>query len=330
MAKENPEEMEAKREETNRKLREKRAARSLEEAKIKEEENNERQRDRNAKLLMEDPGAMEARREERNRNQRQKARGKKGRLQDPPKKAMKALNAKNYFNPPGNPELGKSRRKHRDKLKRESLLRKAAKEKAAVSERNNSFTSPTSDNRSVGPASPKDLEYYNTPSPDNNSAFTMTDVRTSLPPSNPGQPAHSRIDLPSAGDHCYPSSMNNFGLPAPPSTHIQTANSRSDPPSTSYYNSGPPTNNNNSLLLARGYGPARPEMPAGYESAGFGASFAKPISGHYYPSSMTSYESLVPRSTTLPTADSMHDYSTEELNRWWNDSVPQGYEEGNS
>ncbi|KAF7901429.1 hypothetical protein EAF00_003650 [Botryotinia globosa] len=265
-----------------------------------------------------------------------------------PKKArarMDEINRKAKERDINNPEIARMERDRKLQLRSDA---KRAKEQAAVSKRNESFTSSTSDNRSVGPESTKVLESDSTLSPDHNSAFTMTGMRTSLPPSNPGQTAHSRSDFPPTKDHYNPLSMNNIGYSAPPNTqhlpilstsqysappnthtHIQTANSRSDPPPTIYCDSGPPTNSNNSLSLAGVYVTARPEMPARYESAGFGTSFAQPISGHYYSSSTTSYEPPVPPSITVPTADSMYDYSQDELNRWWNKSMSQDCEEGN-
>ncbi|TGO13783.1 hypothetical protein BTUL_0063g00150 [Botrytis tulipae] len=267
-------------------------------------------RDRNKKNTEKNPEGTRARKDKINREERELA-------------ASVRIN---------NPEIARmkrhrntaTRRENRAKCRKKAALQRsdaeAAEEQVAVSERNNNFTSPTSDNRSMGPASPEDLEHDNTARPDHNSAFTMTGMRTSLPPSNPGQPAHSRFDLPSTGNHHNQLSMNNPGQPA---------HSRIDLPSTSYHNSGAPTNNNNSLSLAGGYSTARPEIPVGYEFAGFGTSFAQPISGYYDPSSTTNHEPPVPPSTTIPIVEGMVNYSSEELEQWWRETIAQDYEEGN-
>ncbi|TEY64461.1 hypothetical protein BOTCAL_0147g00020 [Botryotinia calthae] len=121
-------------------------------------------------------------------------------------------------------------------------------------------------------------------------------------------------------DHSNAFAMTDIGTSLPHSTPTQSANSRSDLRFTSYYNSGLPTNNSNPLVPARDYGSARPV--AGYESAGFGTSFASPISGHYDPSSMNDFESSVPSSTPIPTANSGYGYTSEETNdtfQWWQD-----------
>ncbi|KAF7936612.1 uncharacterized protein EAE97_007978 [Botrytis byssoidea] len=294
-AKETPEETRVRKEGTSRKARERRAAKDVldpDKAKKRRDREYTSQRDKREKMAEETPEEMEAKRKETYRKAKEliaseRTRARKDKIN---RKAQK--------------------RAWRKKAALQRSDAKGAKEQAAVSERNNSFTSPTSDNRSVGPESPKDPEYYSTSSPDHNAAFTMTGMRTSLPHSNPGQTAHSRFDFMPTSDSYHPSSMNNIGYSAPPNTHthIQTANSRPDPPPTIYYDSGPHTNSNNSLSLAGGYGPARPEIPVGYESAGFATSFAQPTSGDYHPSSRTSYESPIPSSITAPTADSMYHY----------------------
>ncbi|THV46371.1 hypothetical protein BGAL_0392g00100 [Botrytis galanthina] len=330
-----PEEMRKRREEINKNLREYRAEMRIfnpEEAKRKRVRDTAAHRRHRERMARENPGELEARKREANRKQREKIAAMPAEEAKNTEREKQPTNANLPIEDPGVMEV---RRKKRNRRVRERRWEKSAAlqisdateaiEQAAVPERNNSLTSPTSDNRSTGPASPKDLEYYNTPSPVHNAAFTMTDMTTSLPPSNPGQPAHSRINLPSTGNYHNQLSMNNLGHPAPPSTHIQTANSTYYPPSTSYNNSGAPTHDNNSLPLAEGCGPARPEMPAGHESAGLGTSFAQPTSGYYYPSSGTIHEPPVPPSTTVPIVEGMVNFPVEEVNRWWIDTLARGY-----
>lgn len=305
-----PEETRRRQDRINQIVRDNRAAKRIsdpEGAQISRENATTYHRDRKAKRAEEDPEGAKEGKEKKNSNARESRAAK--RENDPV--AAEADSVRN--------------RAYQRSRRQQQKVIKAAKEQAAVFERLNSLAFPTSDNLSVDPASPGDLVYDNTARLDHNAAFTMTDMTTSLPPSNPGQPAHSRINLPSTDNHYNQLSMNNLGHPAPPSTHIQTANSTYYPPSTSYNNSGAPTNDNNSLPLARGHGSARPETPAGYESAGLGTSFTQPTSGYYYPSSGTSHEPPVPPSTTVPIVEGMDNYPSEEVNRWWMDTLARGY-----